>query len=58
MQNQIQKRQTQRYVYGAGMTKTKRKIEEIETVGMPSGNGGHIMIPKEWIGKVVVARLK
>jgi putative transposon-encoded protein len=33
------------------MTKSKRKIEEVESVVMPSGNGAHVMVPKEWLGK-------
>jgi putative transposon-encoded protein len=33
------------------MTKAKRTIPEIEGDVMPSGNGAHIMVPKEWLGK-------
>jgi putative transposon-encoded protein len=40
------------------MTKNKRKIEEVEGTAMRSGNGAHVMVPKEWIGETVVVRRK
>ncbi len=40
------------------MTKSIRKIEEIETVVRNIGNGAHVNVPREWLGKTVVVRLK
>ncbi|MFL6343293.1 MAG: DUF2080 family transposase-associated protein [Nitrososphaeraceae archaeon] len=33
--------------------KAKRKIQEIETTVSQSGNGAHVFVPKEWLGKNV-----
>jgi putative transposon-encoded protein len=37
--------------------KAKRKIQEIETVVSQSGNGAHVFVPKEWLGKSVKVTL-
>ena len=33
-------------------------ITKIESVVTPSGNSGHVVVPKAWIGKKVVVTLK
>ncbi len=33
-------------------------ITQIESVVTPSGNSGHVVVPKAWIGKEVIAILK
>jgi putative transposon-encoded protein len=33
-------------------------ITQIESVVTPSGNSGHIVVPKAWIGKTAVVILK
>ena len=40
------------------MIQQKRTISEIETVVRESGNSGHIYLPKDWVGKVVIVKLK
>lgn len=40
------------------MTKAIRKIEEIEAIVREIGNGAHVNVPKEWLGRTVVVRLK
>ena len=36
----------------------KAVITQIESVVTPSGNSGHVVVPKAWIGKEVIVRLK
>jgi putative transposon-encoded protein len=36
----------------------KAKITQIESVVTPSGNSGHVVVPKAWIGKEAVVTLK
>ena len=36
----------------------KAVITQIESVVTPSGNSGHIVVPKSWIGKEAIVRLK
>lgn len=36
----------------------KITIDKIEGVVRVSGSGGHIMLPKSWVGKEVIVRLK
>ena len=36
----------------------KAIITQIESVVTPSGNSGHVVVPKAWIGKEVIVRLK
>ena len=36
----------------------KAIITQIESVLTPSGNSGHVVVPKAWIGKEAVVALK
>ena len=36
----------------------KAIIKQIESVVTPSGNSGHVVVPKVWIGKEVVVKIK
>ena len=36
----------------------KAIITQIESVVTPSGNSGHVVVPKAWIGKEVIVLLK
>ena len=36
----------------------KATITQIESVVTPSGNSGHVVVPKAWIGKAAVVVLK
>jgi putative transposon-encoded protein len=36
----------------------KATITQIESVVTPSGNSGHIVVPKAWIGKEAIVTLK
>jgi putative transposon-encoded protein len=36
----------------------KATITQIESVVTPSGNSGHVVVPKAWIGKAAVVTLK
>jgi putative transposon-encoded protein len=36
----------------------KATITQIESVVTPSGNSGHVIVPKAWIGKEAIVRLK
>ena len=36
----------------------KAVIIQIESVVTPSGNSGHVVVPKAWIGKEAIVRLK
>jgi putative transposon-encoded protein len=33
-------------------------IKQIESVVTPSGNSGHVVVPKDWLGKEVIAKIK
>jgi putative transposon-encoded protein len=33
-------------------------ITQIESVVTPSGNSGHVLVPKAWIGKEAIVNLK
>jgi putative transposon-encoded protein len=33
-------------------------ISQIESVVTPSGNSGHVVVPKAWIGKEAIVTLK
>jgi putative transposon-encoded protein len=33
-------------------------ITQIESVVTPSGNSGHVVVPKAWIGKEAIVRLR
>ena len=36
----------------------KATIIQIESVVTPSGNSGHVVVPKAWIGKEAIVTLK
>ena len=36
----------------------KATITQIESVVTPSGNSGHVVVPKAWIGKGAIVTLK
>ena len=36
----------------------KATITQIESVVTPSGNSGHVVVPKIWIGKEAIVKLK
>lgn len=36
----------------------KATITRIESVVTPSGNSGHVVVPKAWIGKEAIVTLK
>jgi putative transposon-encoded protein len=36
----------------------KATIKQIESVVTPSGNSGHVVVPKAWIGKEAIVLLK
>ena len=36
----------------------KATITQIESFVTPSGNSGHVVVPKAWIGKEAIVRLK
>ena len=36
----------------------KATITQVESVVTPSGNSGHVVVPKAWIGKEVTVTLK
>ena len=36
----------------------KATITQIESVVTPSGNSGHVVVPKAWIGKEAIVMLK
>jgi putative transposon-encoded protein len=36
----------------------KAVITQIESVVTPSGNSGHVVVPKAWIGKEAIVALK
>jgi putative transposon-encoded protein len=36
----------------------KATITQIESIVTPSGNSGHVVVPKAWIGKEAIVKLK
>jgi putative transposon-encoded protein len=36
----------------------KATITQIESIVTPSGNSGHVVVPKAWIGREAIVRLK
>ena len=36
----------------------KATISQVESVVTPSGNSGHVVVPKAWIGKEAIVKLK
>jgi putative transposon-encoded protein len=49
------------YVHTTSIIMVRRMIAtitQIESVVTPSGNSGHVLVPKAWIGKEAVVTLK
>jgi putative transposon-encoded protein len=49
------------YVHTASIIMVRRMIAtitQIESVVTPSGNSGHVVVPKAWIGKEAIVTLK
>jgi putative transposon-encoded protein len=49
------------YVHTLHLNMVRRMIAtitQIESVVTPSGNSGHVVVPKAWIGKEAIVRLK
>jgi putative transposon-encoded protein len=49
------------YVHTTSIIMVRRMIAtitQIESVVTPSGNSGHVVVPKAWIGKEAIIRLK
>jgi putative transposon-encoded protein len=40
------------------MIRAMLEITQIECVVAPSGNSGHVVVPKTWIGKEAIVTLK
>jgi putative transposon-encoded protein len=36
----------------------KAIIKQVESIVTPSGNSGHVVVPKDWIGKQVIVKIK
>ena len=36
----------------------KAIVTQVESVVTPSGNSGHVVVPKAWIGKEAIVKLK
>ena len=36
----------------------KATITQVESIVTPSGNSGHVVVPKAWIGKEAIVTLK
>jgi len=49
------------YVHTASINMVRRMIAtitKVESVVTPSGNSGHVVVPKAWIGKEAIVTLK
>jgi putative transposon-encoded protein len=46
------------YIYTLMVRRMKATITQIESVVTPSGNSGHVVVPKAWIGKEAIVTLK
>ena len=44
--------------YSIMVRRMKAIITQIESVVTPSGNSGHVVVPKAWIGKEAIVTLK
>jgi putative transposon-encoded protein len=40
------------------VVRMKATMTQIESVVTPSGNSGHVVVPKAWIGKEAIVTLK
>jgi putative transposon-encoded protein len=45
-------------LYSNMVRRMKAIITQIESVVTPSGNSGHVVVPKAWIGKEEIVTLK
>ena len=46
-------------LFSSGMVRRmKATITQVESVVTPSGNSGHVVVPKAWIGKEAIVTLK
>ena len=45
-------------LYTSMVRRMKATITQIESVVTPSGNSGHVVVPKAWIGTEAIVRLK
>lgn len=45
-------------LYTYMVRRMKAIISQIESVVTPSGNSGHVVVPKAWIGKEAIVILK
>ena len=45
-------------LYSSMVRWMKATITQIESVVTPSGNSGHVVVPKVWIGKEAIVTLK
>jgi putative transposon-encoded protein len=45
-------------LYSNMVRRMKAVITQIESVVTPSGNSGHVVVPKAWIGKEAIVTLK
>jgi putative transposon-encoded protein len=45
-------------LYSNMVRRMKAIITQIESVVTPSGNSGHVVVPKAWIGKEAIVTLK
>jgi putative transposon-encoded protein len=45
-------------LYPNTLRRMKAIITQIESVVTPSGNSGHVVVPKAWIGKDAIVTLK
>ena len=45
-------------LYTSMVRRMKARITQIESVVTPSGNSGHVVVPKAWIGKEAIVILK
>ncbi|MGA9296410.1 MAG: DUF2080 family transposase-associated protein [Nitrososphaeraceae archaeon] len=43
---------------GYMVRRMKTNITQIESTVTPSGNSGHVVVPKAWIGKEAIVTLK
>jgi putative transposon-encoded protein len=45
-------------LYSNMVRRMKAIITQVESVVTPSGNSGHVVVPKAWIGKEAIVMLK
>ena len=45
-------------LFSCMVRRMKATITQIESVVTPSGNSGHVVVPRAWIGKEAIVTLK